>query len=309
MIQPAFYTKQEVKEDGSHVVFTFEPLSVSFGHTLGNALRRTLLSSLPGAAVTAVKFAGVPHLFTTIPGVKESVLDFVMNLKNVRFKQPTEGRYTISLVARGLGKIYAKDLEGDVEVVNKDLYLGEITSEKGKVDLEAVVEVGYGYSASEERESTETGFIPVDASFSPVKLVNYTVEDARVGRKSNYERLIVEVITDGSVTPVDAVKQAVAIISSQVAHILSGNDVAPSSSQVSSPPRVSADNTSKVLETIIDELNLPSRVINALLREKIETVADLLKRGKADLVGLKGVGRKSIDLIDEELKKMGVELT
>ena len=309
MLNPSFYTKQTVTKEGSHVVFTFEPLPQSFGHTLGNAYRRTLLSSIPGAAITAVKFAGVNHLFSTISGVKESVLDIVMNLKQVRFKTVSEGSFKISLLAKGTGKIYAKDIEGEAEVVNGDQYVAEITSDKGKLDIEAIVDLGYGYSSTEEREPAETGYIAIDTSFSPVKLVNFSVEEARVGRKSNFERLILEVKTDGSISPQDAIKKVSEILAAQFAHILSGKDLPPTETEESLASRPIHDSKSKALETIIDELNLPSRVINALLREKIETVADLVSRGKADLVGLKGVGRKSIDLIEEELKKMGVELS
>lgn len=309
MLNPTFYTKQVVKTEGFNTVFTFEPLPQSFGHTMGNAYRRTLLSSIPGAAITAVKFAGVSHLYTTIAGVKESVLDIVMNLKQVRFKTTSEGVFKVSFLAKGTGKIYAKDIEGEADVVNGDAYIAEITSEKGKLDVEMIVELGYGFSATEEREPTETGFIAIDTSFSPIKVVNYSVEEARVGRKSNFERLILEVKTDGSIAPEEAVKTVSEILAAQFAHVMSGKDVAPVETEESISTKQIHDNKSKALETIIDELNLPSRVINALLREKIETVSDLVARGKADLVGLKGVGRKSIDLIEEELKKMDVELT
>lgn len=308
MYTPTFYTKRTVAVEGSHETFVFEPLAQGFGQTLGNSYRRTLLSAIPGAVITAVKFAGVPHLFTTLPGVKESLLDIVLQLKQVRFKVPKEGTYAMSLIAKGEGKIYAKDIEGDVEVVNKDLYIAEITTEKGKIDFEAIVQFGYGFSPTEEREATEAGYIAIDASFSPVQMVNFTVEDARVGRKSNYEKLTLEVKTDGSISPEDAIKMVNKILIAHYSHVFSGADVAPVVTEKDASAVIISNDRSKALETIIDELNLPSRVINALLREKIETVADLLKRGKSDLVGLKGVGRKSIDLIDEELKKMGVEL-
>ncbi len=308
MYTPTFYTKRTVTVPGSHETFVFEPLAQGFGQTLGNSYRRTLLSAIPGAVITAVKFAGASHLFSTLPGVKESLLDIVLSLKQVRFKVPKEGTYAMSLIAKGEGKIYAKDIEGDVEVVNKDLYIAEITTEKGKIDFEAIVQFGYGFSPTEEREATEAGYIAIDASFSPVQLVNFSVEDARVGRKSNYEKLTLEVKTDGSISPEDAIKSVNKILIAHFTHALSGADVAPETSEKDASAIIISNDRSKALETIIDELNLPSRVINALLREKIETVADLLKRGKSDLVGLKGVGRKSIDLIDAELKKMGVEL-
>lgn len=309
MVSPSFYTNRIEKSEGTHTTFVFEPLPQSFGQTMGNAYRRTLLSSIPGAAVTAVQFAGVSHLYTTLNGVKESVLDIVMNLKQVRFKTTGEGSFKVSLLAKGTGKVYAKDIEGEAEVVNGDAYLGEITTDKGKIDVEMIVETGYGFSPSEERSATETGYIAIDTSFSPVKMVNFTVEEARVGRKSNFDRLILEVKTDGSVSPEDAVKQVSEILSAQFAHVLSGADQPPVTDGESEVAKQASSTKSKALETIIDELNLPSRVINALLREKIETVSDLVARGKADLVGLKGVGRKSIDLIEDELKKMDVELS
>jgi DNA-directed RNA polymerase subunit alpha len=312
MIKPSFYTKQTEIEEGKKSLFVFEPLTQGFGQTIGNAYRRTLLSAIPGAAITAVKIAGANHLFTTATGVKESILDLVMNLKLVRFETPADrkvgSKYKVSLIAKGAGKIYAKDIEGEVKVVNGEQYIAEITTDKAKIDVEAIVEVGYGFSPTEEREDAEVGYIAVDASFSPIRHVNFSVQEARVGRKSNFEKVLLEVTTDGSLSPSDAVRQASEILSMQFAHVLSGNDTPPEKVEEQVGHKTVNEGSAKALETIIDELNLPSRVINALLREKIETVADLVARGKSDLVGLKGVGRKSIDLIEEEVKKMGVEL-
>jgi DNA-directed RNA polymerase subunit alpha len=307
MLEPTFHTKTEDKNE-NYAKLVFEPLTSSFANSIGNALRRTLLSSLPGAAIGYVKFNNAPHFFTTIPGVKESVLDIVLNLKQVRFSTTSEGPFRMTLSTKGAKKIYAKDLTGEAEVVNGDLYLGEITDDKGAIDLEAIVEVGYGFIPSEEKESPETGFVAVDSSFSPVRRVNFKVEEARVGRKSNFERLIIEVWTDGSISPDQAVKDSAAVLAKQFSYIFSDNEVSSGEQLISAQDAQKEEKDSKMYETIIDELNLPSRVINALLRENIETVADLVKRGKEDLVGLKGVGRKSIDLIEEELQKMGVEL-
>lgn len=307
MLEPTFNTKiSEATQKYSE--FVFEPLHASFGNSLGNALRRTLLSSLPGSAISYVKFTDAPHFFTTIPGVKESVLDIVLNLKQVRFETSGEGPFRVTLSVKGAQKVFAKDLKGDAKVVNGDLYLGEITDDKATLDLEAIVEVGYGFVPAEEKEKKESGLIAIDSAFSPVERVNFKVEEARVGRKANFDRLILNVWTDGSINPEEAVKQASAVLARQFSYIFSskedGEDV--KRDMLVESKKEEADN--KMYETIIDELNLPSRVINALLRENIETVADLVKRGKEDLVGLKGVGRKSIDLIEEELNKMGVEL-
>ena len=307
MIEPTFYTKVEEQSE-NYARFIFTPLNPSFGQSMGNALRRTLLSSLKGAAVGQVRVDGVPHLFSTIKGVKESVLDIVLNLKKLRFETSREGTHRIKISAKGQKKIYGRDIEGDATVVNKDVYICELTDDKAKLELEAVVETGFGYISAEEKQNVETGFIAIDSSFSPVKQVNFRVEEERVGRKSNFDRLILEVTTDGSITPKDAVTEAVQILSKSFAHIFSGKDVQAETTVKTTEQAKQDETKSKLEDIIIDELNLPSRVINALLRENIETVADHLKRGRDELAGLKGVGRKSIDLIDEEFKKMGIEL-
>ncbi len=307
MLDPMFLTKTE-DQTGDHGRFVFEPLAASFGESMGNALRRTLLSSLPGAAVSYVKIEGAQHMFATLKGVKESVLDIVLNLKQLKFEVPGDESYKIYLSAKGAGKVYAKDIEGEAKVVNGDVYLAEITDPKGKLEIEAIVEKGYGFVAAEEKESKESGFITVDSSFSPVKKVTFKVEDTRVGRKSNYDRLILEVWTDGSISPKDAVGDSCKILEKHFSHVFSGRDTAEDKTQESVTEERKDEVASQLNDIIIDELNLPSRVINALLRENIETVADLIKRGRENLVGLKGVGRKSLDLIDEELKKMNIEL-
>ena len=308
MIDPVFHTKLE-EQSQDYGRFIFEPLASSFGQSMGVGLRRTLLSSLRGAAVGFVKFDGADHLFATIPGVKESALDIVLQLKQLRFEVPAEGTYRVNLTAKGPGKIYAKSVEGEVKVVNPDLYIAEITDAKGKLSIEAIVETGYGFITAEEKETAETGFITVDSAFSPVKKVNFKVEDTRVGRKTNFERLILEIWTDGSISPEEALRDSTKVLANHFSYALSGKDVKEEVSSTSAGTENKDEANSKLDDIIIDELNLPSRVINALLRENIETVADLIKKGRENLVGLKGVGRKSLDLIDEELKKMNIELS
>jgi len=303
MIEPMFTVKSE-NQTKTYGKFSYEPLNTSFGHSVGNALRRTLLSSLPGYAIAYVKFTDAAHLFTTIDGVKESVLDIVLNLKQVRFKGTESGPFVMKLSVKGPTKVYAKDFEGEIEVVNGDLYLGEITDAKGKLDLEVIVEKGYGYQSSEDKELM-TGYIAIDSSYSPVTKVSFAVQAARVGRRSDFERLILEVSTDGSVSPADAIKTASGILAKHFDTIVEGKEFEELTEGESESENKM---TLKVYETIIDELNLPSRVINALLRENIETVANLMERGREELTNLKGVGKKSIDLIDDELKKMDLEL-
>ncbi|NTU46591.1 DNA-directed RNA polymerase subunit alpha [Candidatus Roizmanbacteria bacterium] len=307
MTDPIFSTKVEEQSE-TYARFIFEPLHPSFAQSVGNALRRTLLSSLPGASIAYVKVEGAPHLFTTLKGVKESVLDIILNLKQLHFAATGEGPYHVSLSVTKPGKVFAKDFTGEVGVVNGDVYIAEVTDPKGKLEIDAIVETGIGYVAAEEKEHTEVGYITLDTAFSPVKKVNFLVEDARVGRKSDFERLVLEVWTDGSVTPVDALKASSDMMSKHFAYVLAAKDVEEHKNTGEIAPAQKEEADSKLYDVIIDELNLPSRVINALLRENIETVADLVEKGREKLVVLKGVGRKSIDLIDEELKKMGIEL-
>ncbi len=307
MISPNFST-QKVEERDDYGKFVIEPLAPSFGQSLGVGLRRTLLSSLSGAVITSVKFEDAPHLFSTLKGVKESVLDIVLNLKKLKYKVSGDGPFKVNLSFKTLGKVYAKDLEGDIEVVNKDQYLGEVTVAKGKLEFEAIVEKGIGYLPAEEREKTETGFTPVDAFFSPVTKVNFKVEEARVGRKSNLDRLILEIWTDSTIKPSDALRQASMYLSEYFGYLLSGSDSPKTKAEGMDEVEKKEVVDQKLYEVIIDELNLPSRVINALLRENIETVADLVKAGRESLTDMKGVGKKSIELIVDELKKMGIEL-
>lgn len=306
MLNPNFHTVK-TEETSDYGRFVIEPFSLSFGQSIGHALRRTLMSSLPGAAITNIKIENVSHLFSTLKGIKESVLELVLNLKQLRFETKGDGPFKVSLKVKGNGKVYGKDVEGEIKVVNTDLYLGEITDEKGKLEVEMTVEVGVGYSQVDDRESKEFGYIPVDAFFSPVKKVNFKVEEARVGRKSNKERLIIDIWTDASIKPSEALRQAALILADHFSHILSGKDVEVKK-DLSEQGESGEGIDKKLYEVIIDELSLPSRVINALLREHIETVADLVKVGKEKLTNMKGVGKKSIELIEVELKKMGIEL-
>lgn len=308
MMDPNFFTKKD-EQGQTYAQFSFEPLPLSFGNSMGNALRRTLLSSLKGAAITQVKINGAPHLFSTVKGVKESVLELILNLQQLRFKTPSDGTFKVHLeTTKGAKKLSGKDIKGEAEVVNQDLYLGQITDDKGKLEIDAIVETGVGNISKDEVEKGETGYITLDAYFSPVKKVNFKIEEARVGRKTNYDRLVMEVWTDGTMTPEKAVKQAAAILQSHFAHILSGKDVPHKAESAAESDKGAKEIDQKLKDIIIDELNLPSRVINALLRENIETIADLVKVGKEKLISVKGLGKKSFLLIEDELKKMGITI-
>lgn len=307
MISPSFIT-EKVDSSSTYGKFIISPLPAGFGATVGNTLRRILLSSIPGASVTYVRIDGVNHQFATIPGVKESILDIVLNIKALCFQVTGKGPYTVSYSGKGIGKVHGSDFKGgDAEVVNGDQYIAELTSPKAKLDIELTVEQGEGYSPAEDKEKKEFGTIAVDSTFSPVVKINYSVEVTRVGRRSDYDKLILEIWTDGTINPTDVLKQASGLASDFFAHILSGRDVKKTETELEEEDSaLPKEVDKKVYQTIIDELDLPTRVINALLREKIETIEDLVKRGKEDLVGLKGVGRKSVDLIEKELEKLGI---
>ena len=304
MLEPIFNVEIQ-DESKTYARFIYEPLNASFGNSIGNALRRTLLSSLQGAAISYVKFNKAPHFFTTIPGIKESALDIVLNLKQVRFKAAGEGPFNVHLSAKGGKKLTAKDITGEAEVVNGDMYIAQITDDKASLEFDAIVELGYGYKPTEEKEE-KAGYIAIDSNYTPVTKVNFKVEEARVGRKSNYDRLIIEVWTDGSMSPIEAMHDAAGILTKHFQGIFEGRSAGGDESKEEAASSEEKKNP-KVYETIIDELNLPSRVINALLRENIETVADLIKIGEDKLVAFKGLGKKSIELIKDELKKLGVK--
>lgn len=305
MIEPIFYTKEEkITEDYGR--FIFEPLHPSFGQSLGNILRRTLLSSIEGLAITDVRFSQVSHLFTTIAGVKESVLEIVLNLKQLRFKAQGNGPFKIYLEKKGKGVVYGKDFKGEVEVVNGNLYLFEIIDSKVDLEIEAIVSKGYGYLPVEDREEKVSGFIPIDAFFSPIKKVNFRVEPSRVGRKDNFERLILEIWTDKSINPKDALVDICNLLIKYFKHFFFQSEKTKEEKKEES--KQEEKRIKQFEEVIIDELNFPSRVVNALLKEGIETVADLIKEGRERVESIKGVGAKSMRLIDEELRKLNVEL-
>ncbi|GIW62478.1 MAG: DNA-directed RNA polymerase subunit alpha [Patescibacteria group bacterium] len=306
MLNVDFETKIE-KKDNTYAKFSISPLPQSFGHSMGLALRRTLLSSIPGYAVVEVEIKGVTHQFETIKGVKESVLDIILNLKELYVKA-REDEVEMSVSAKGVGKILAKDLQGDADVVNKDLVIAEITDPKTDFDMKVRLIKGVGHRFAEDIKDKRFGVLYVDAFFSPIKKVNFTVEEARKGRDIAYDKLNLEVWTDGSIEPEEAVKLASNYLADHFSYLLSGKDE-PKEKEEKSHEEIAKEQEIKQMESIIiDELNLPSRIINALLREKIETVADLVKYGKDKLETMKGLGKKSVQLIEEELDKLGFKL-
>lgn len=304
MLEPNFKVKIEKEEEG-YGKFIIEPLEQGFGQTLGNSLRRVLLTSLKGAAVTKMKINGVKHQFSTLPGLKEDMVEFVLNIKKLRFKSQSDKEVNLKLSVKGPKKIYAADIDdgADVEVVNTDLYLGELTSNKAKLEMELTIASGYGYVTSEEKEASDTvGTIVVDSIFTPVTRVNYKVEATRVGRMTDLDRLILEIWTDGTIEPAFALKDAAKTL---VAYFL---QVYEPKATVSEGVAVTPSISDEVLKMTLEELDLPTRIVNALHIGSIDTVGQLLGTPRKELLKIKNLGAKSISVIEDTLRQKGVAL-
>lgn len=294
-----------IEESTAYGKFAIEPLEQGYGNTLGNALRRVLLSSLKGASITSVKFENVKHPFSTIPGMKEDVVEFVLNLKKIRLKLEEDKEVDLKLEISGPAVITASNVAvpSGVSIINKDQYLGTISDKKAKIDLVLTAKTGYGYIASEEQERSEYGIIPVDSIFSPVLRVNYKVEATRVGRMTNLDKLIIEIWTDGTVSPGSAIKEAAKILTSYFLQIYEPK--AEISESVAVTPAVSDE----ILKMTIEELDLPMRITNSLKNGGVETVGQLLGTTRKELSKIKNLGVKSLNLIDEKLRQKGVALS
>ena len=284
--------------------FAIEPLEAGLGHTLGNALRRVLLTSLEGCAITQVKIDGVAHQFSTIEGVIEDVIEIILNLKKVRVSVYGEKSIKLKLNASGKKEVVAKDLEvlGDGEVVNPDVHIATLTTPRSKLNMELVVEKGRGFSTAEERKSNEIGVIVVDAIFSPVVSVNYNVEPTRVGRKTDFDKLSLEVVTDGTITPKKALEETAKILSAtfkQIYEPVLEEDLPNQTTAISD----------ETLKMTVEELDLPVRITNALKVIDINIVEDLINVPKQTLLKAKNLGTKSISLISEKLSERGLTLS
>lgn len=280
-----------------------EPLEAGFGHTLGNSLRRVLLASLPGAAVTTVKIDGVSHRFSTIDGVLEDVIELILNIKKIRLSIHSDKPIKLILKASGKGEVKAKDLEieGDGEIISLDQHIATLTDTKSKLNIEMEATQGKGYSISEERKLNEIGAISVDALFSPVSSVNYSVEPTRVGRRADFDKLILDVTTDGTLSPLEALNMAAKILSDTFHKIFEPDleeEVEDAGSKVSE----------ETLKLTIEELDLPVRITNALKAIEINTIEDLVNTPRQQLLKAKNLGTKSIHLISEKLAERGLVL-
>ncbi len=293
--------------EGNRQRFAISPLEPGFGATLGNSLRRTLLSSIPGAAITQIRFDEALHEFDTIPGVKEDATDIILNLKDVVLRSESEDPVTLRIDRRGPGEITAGDIQttSDVEILNPGLHLATLNG-KGRLAADITVEQGRGYlSAERGRRSSTIGLIPVDAIYSPVRRVAFTIEPTRVEQATNYDRLILDIETDGSVTPSDALSSAgktlralidlVAEMSAEARGLELG-DTAVSSN---SPPE---------LDLAIEELDLSERPRNCLKRAQVDTIGQLIEKSEEDLLAITNFGQKSLEEVIQKLDERGLSL-
>ncbi|MBE6981846.1 MAG: DNA-directed RNA polymerase subunit alpha [Ruminococcaceae bacterium] len=298
----------DTPEDASYGKYVVEPLERGYGMTLGNSLRRILLSSLPGYAATSVKIAGVQHEFSTVPGVTEDVPEIILNIKQVLLKLHSQAPKTVYIDAVGPCEVTAGDIkvDGEVEILNPELHICTL-GEDATFNMEITLSHGRGYVPANENKTAQTviGVIPIDSIYMPVKKVNYTVEPTRVGDKTDFDKLTLEVWTDGTITAKDAVSLGAKILSDHLTVFTNLSDTVGTGSTVveKSPDRPDAK-----LAMTIDELDLSVRSFNCLKRANINTVADLISKTGEDMMKVRNMGKKSLDEVQKKLEMMGLSL-
>ena len=298
----------EVSEDNTYGKFTLEPLERGYGTTLGNCLRRVLLSSLPGAAVSSVKIQGVLHEFSTVPGVLEDVPEIILNIKDIAAKMYTDEPVILRIEAEGPKEVKAGDIitGPDVEIVNKDHHIATI-NETGKLYIEMEMIKGRGYKVAEKnkREDHSIGVIPIDSSFTPVTKVNFTVENTRVGQITDYDKLTLEVWTNGTMTPQEATSLGAKILTEHLNLFVGLTDHVE---DVEIMVEKEEDKKEKVLEMTVEELDLTVRSYNCLKRAGINTVEELTQKSEEDLLKVRNLGKKSLEEIQSKLAELGLAL-
>ena len=296
---------RKLETSANYGKFDIEPLDPGFGTTLGNTLRRVLLSSLWGAAVTSIQIDGVAHEFTAIPHVKEDVTEVILNLKKLRLKSFTEDPITLLLDVKGPAEVRGSHIQAssDVEIVNPDLYICTLAA-KGHLRMELNVERGKGYVPAErnKREGQPIGVIPIDSIFSPVEKANFVVEKTRVGQSTDYDRLIIEVWTDGTMSPEEAVSHSAELFTQHLNLFVKFRDNIERHEQDLRGEKTSQN---RLMDTPIEELDLSVRAFNCLKANEIQTVGQLLQKREEELLALRNFGRKSLDEIKEKLVEKG----
>lgn len=297
----------EVGEGGRYAKFAIEPLERGFGQTLGNSLRRVLLSSLPGVAVSSCKIEGVQHEFSTVPGVKEDVAEIILNLKNISAVLHSDGPKLVTIDASGECEVTAGDIKCDeeVEIVNPDLHIATLNSD-AHLQMQITLEKGRGYVVADRNKTPNMpiGVIPVDSIFTPIRKVNYTVENTRVGQITDYDKLTLEVWTDGSIAPDEATSLAAKILNSHLLLFVNLTDNVPTVDLMPAQD----DKQEKVLEMTIEELDLSVRAYNCLKRAGINTVAELVQRNQEDMMKVRNLGKKSLEEVEQKLMALGLNL-
>lgn len=308
-----------VEENDTYGHYEIDNLYPGYGHTLGNSLRRIILSSLPGAAITSIKIDGVSHEFSTMAGVKEDVINIILNLKKVRFQVSSDEPQVISLKVKGLKDLTAADfkLPGQVTISNPEHHILTITDKDVTVDMEIKVEKGIGFVPREilQKDKVEIGSIAIDAAFSPIVLANYDVEQMRVGDRTDFNKLKLYVKTDGTISPRDAMEKAIEIMITQLKAIIGfkepENEIAATAASHMPTPEESAENKEAlddVLKTRIESIELSQRTSNALVNANVRTVGGLIRKKEKDILEIEGLGAKGVDEIKEVLEALGLSL-
>ena len=297
----------EIDEAKNYAKFVCEPLERGYGVTIGNSLRRILLSSLPGAAITSIKIDGVLHEFSTIPNVVEDVPELIVNLKAVRLKMDGVEEKTIRIDANEEGEVTAADIitDGTVEVLNPDLHIATV-SKGGSLKIEMTVNKGRGYNSAEKnkKENDDISVLPIDSIFTPVKKVNYAVENTRVGQMVDYDKLVIEVWTDGSLKPYEALSLAAKVMTGHLELFI---DLSEATKHTQVMIEKEENKKEKVLEMSIEDLELSVRSFNCLKRAGIATVEDLVNKSETDMMKVRNLGKKSLDEVTNKLRSLGFD--
>ncbi len=302
---------KEISEDKKYGKFVVEPLERGYGITLGNSLRRIMLSSLPGAAVSQVKIDGVQHEFSSIPGVKEDVTEIIMNIKSLAIKNNSETNEpkTAYIEYEGEGVVRASDIQADqdIEIMNPDLAIATLSGKDTKLFIELTITKGRGYVSSDKNknEDTKIGVIPIDSIYTPVERVNMSVENTRVGQQTDFDKLTLDVVTNGTLAPDEAVSLAAKVLSEHLSIFI---DLSENAKTAEIMVEKEDDQKEKVLEMSIDELELSVRSYNCLKRAGINTVEELCNKTSEDMMKVRNLGRKSLEEVLAKLKELGLQL-
>lgn len=315
---------KKVFEEGNKGVYEISGLYAGYGHTLGNSLRRIILSSMPGSGITSVKIEGVPHEFSKISGIKEDVITILLNLKKVRFKMNTDESQTAKISVSGVRNVTAKDIEASsqLEVMNENEHIATLTAKESKLNIEFTIEKGLGYVSREElkKEKVSVGTIVLDAVFTPIKKVNYEVENMRVGNRTDYNKLRISVETDGSISPAEALEKSIEMMIHHLKAIIGFQEKEELKPEIKtehkkeneeeeeSSSKETEEGDKEVLKTRVQDLELSARTLNVLEDAGIRTLGGLAKKKESDLMEIEGAGKKVVQEIKKTLENYGLTL-